>query len=315
MRDTYQNHSRRKKTIRRRRILVSLLILILLAAAVFCVIRFLLPALKSAVGLPENPPAATETELPPEPEIPAYDYSLPVAESQQVTLSYFDDAVFIGTSRTQGLIMYNALSNCISYATKGLSLANIYTTEVTSRDGLSYPMMEALKYTECSKIYIMLGMNDMGWPEDSIFGEKYGELLDKIKEVQPEATIYVQSVLPLTLAKEQSHPSDFNMARVNNFNAQLRALCGEKQVYYLDVAACMTGPDGYLPDEAANDGVHLTPAYCEKWLAYLQNHVILPEDYNGEYDVVTEQPGTDTDASQGSGAPTTDADDVTDFTK
>lgn len=320
MRDTYQHNSRRKKVIYRRRVMVFILVLILLAAIVFGVVRYLIPALRGFGGsLSGETPPPTETETPPEPEEPGYDYSLPVAKSQEVTLKYFDDAVFIGNSRTQGLILYNAFSNCISYATKGLSLANIYTTEVTTRDGLTYPMLEALQYTECSKIYLMLGMNDMGWPDEATFGEKYADLIDAIRKAQPKATIYIQSVLPLTLAKEKAHPTDFTMERVNAYNKQLRALCVEKEVYYLDVASIMTGADGYLPDEAANDGVHLTPEYCKKWLAYLQNHVILPEDYQGEFDVYI--PSTESDADSGTDSgetthrPTSESTDVTDFTK
>ena len=33
--------------------------------------------------------------------------------------------------------------------------------------------------------------------------------------------------------------------------------------------------------------MHLNASYCRTWLDYLLCHVVLPEDYNGEYDVPT----------------------------
>ena len=51
-----------------------------------------------------------------EAEAGAYDFSRPVPLSEPVDDSYFDDAVFIGDSRTEGLITNTGLSNtCLLY--------------------------------------------------------------------------------------------------------------------------------------------------------------------------------------------------------
>ncbi len=314
MRDPYSGRSRRKKAARRRTLLL-VLIAVLLAALIFFVVKFLIPKLNKTIDPNSDPAQNEQTDPGPEepPEEPGYDYTKPVPESQEVTLSYFDDAVFIGTSRTQGLIMYNALSKSAAYATKGLSLAGVFDTEVTTPDGLIYPIPKAVEQTDCSKIYVMLGMNDMGYTDESTFGKRYGELIDVLKKAKPDAVLYIQSVLPLTQSKEQSgSASGFTMERVNHYNDQLKKLCAEKEVYYVDVASSMTDENGYLPEEAASDGIHLTPQYCKRWLAYLQKHVILPEDYNGEFDVPMPQNSGDV---PGGYPPTSESTDVTDFTK
>ncbi len=46
----------------------------------------------------------------------------------------------------------------------------------------------------------------------------------------------------------------------------------EKQVYYLNVAEAVADDNGYLPEEASTDGVHLNKEYCAKWLDYLKSH-------------------------------------------
>lgn len=298
MRDYYSHSSRRRKVIRRRRIFVAILALLILAGIVFCIVKFLVPALhnkfNAAVQEPSTQTEAAET--PPEPAVPVYDYSQPVPESEAVNMHYFDDAVFIGNSRTQGLILYNAMSSCISFATKGLSLSNVYTTTVTPPGAKSaMPMMDALQSVNCGKIYVMLGMNELSWPSSEKFQTGYLELIQKLKAAKPNTAIYIQSVLPLTKTKETAHPKEFTMARVNEYNTMLRKIALDEKVYYVDVSSGMIDSTGYLPESAATDGIHLTPEYCKLWLQYLQNHVVLPADYNGEYSVAS---ATSTPAQQ-----------------
>ena len=56
-----------------------------------------------------------------------------------------------------------------------------------------------------------------------------------MRELQPDALIYVQSILPVT--RNNNYNMDNN--RIDEFNQALLTLCGEKQVYYLNVAECM----------------------------------------------------------------------------
>lgn len=38
---------------------------------------------------------------------------------------------------------------------------------------------------EFGKVYIMLGMNELGWVYESVFKEDYGKIIDKIREIKP----------------------------------------------------------------------------------------------------------------------------------
>lgn len=202
-----------------------------------------------------------------------YDYTKPVPESERAETSYFDDAVFIGDSRTEGLILYTGLSNAISYTNKGLMVDTVFTRPVINKNGEKISVMDALRQTDFNKVYIMLGINETGWPYDSVFIEKYGEIIDEIRSINPQAIIYVQEILPVTSSLSQTHRYVKN-EKINAFNSLIRQMAEEKQIYYIDTGKAVSDEAGCLPEEAAIDGIHLKQSYCEKWLDYLKTHTI-----------------------------------------
>lgn len=203
----------------------------------------------------------------------SYDYAKPVPKSEAVENSYFDDAVFIGDSRTEGLILYTELSNTISYTHKGLMVDTVFTSPVINKNGQKLSVMDALRQTNFSKVYIMLGINETGWPYSSIFIEKYGKIIDEIKVINPQAIIYVQEILPVANSISQTH-SYVKNEKINEFNVLIRQMAEEKQIYYIDTGNAVSDANGCLPEDAAIDGIHLTQPYCEKWLGYLKTHTI-----------------------------------------
>lgn len=200
-----------------------------------------------------------------------YDFSLPVPASDPVENSYFDDAVFIGDSRTEGLILYTGLSNATSYAYKGLMVDTVFTKPVINKDGQKVSVMDALSSTSFSKVYIMLGINETGWVYSQIFQDKYGEIIDGIREISPDAAIYIQELMPVSNEVSSTH-SYITNEKINEYNALLRELAEEKQVFYVDTGSAVADADGSLPEGAASDGIHFVKEYCEKWLDYLKTH-------------------------------------------
>lgn len=95
--------------------------------------------------------------------------------------------------------------------------------------------------------------------------------MDIIRGINPDAVIYVQSIYPVSKAKSDSDQI-YNMTRINTFNDLIRRMAAEKEVYYVNISEVLSDANGYLPAEAALDGVHLKKSYCEIWLSYLKNH-------------------------------------------
>ena len=210
-----------------------------------------------------------------------YDWAAPVPESGEQGAEFFADAVFLGDSLTDGLMLYSAVKPANVLAVKGVSVFTIGSKPVLPdpKGGADITILDALERDESyGKIYVLLGVNELGEPSDSRFIEAYGALIDRLKESYPEADIYIQSMMPVNESKVRSAGlakaiTNENIARRNEL---LQALCGEKQVFFLDLYSLMLDEDGALPRAETNDGVHLYIPGYQKWYAYLCTHAATP---------------------------------------
>ena len=179
---------------------------------------------------------------------------------------------FIGDSRTQGFIMYNGLKNVQDYSYIGLMVDTAVTKKfVKTSNGEKITLLEDMKNKDIKSVYIMLGVNELGWSYPQVFKLKYEELIDEIRKVKPNCKIYVQSIIPVTKSKNQTDKI-FNNKNVIKFNKLIQEVASEKNVKYLDVASALVNSEGYLPEKASTDGIHVDKKYCEKWLDYLKNN-------------------------------------------
>ena len=274
---------KRKKRHRRRALRIAFLVSIVILV-MFAVVMLVAFALQKTGWLPESssagssaPPAATTT--PPatttttEPATTTATFAggTTAIGSGQVADSYFDDAAFIGDSRTQGLQLYTGLPNATFYATQGLMVDTFFSKKFVKAGGGRITIPDAMKNQTFKKVYIMLGVNELGWAYEKVFIQKYGEVVDKVKELQPDAKIYVQSILPVTKAKSDGD-AIYNNTKISRYNELIEQMCREKGVTYLHVADAVGLDNGALPAGSATDGVHLNREYCYKWLDYLKTH-------------------------------------------
>ncbi len=200
---------------------------------------------------------------------PDVNYPLPFTTVDE---SYFNDALFIGDSRLQGFGMYSGLPGTF-YAATGFQLYKYDTMKVVNTDAGKVPIVNAMPYDTFSKVYIKVGLNEMGGNEN-VFRNKYAELIQMIRDAEPRAIIYVHGILPVTAAKSQSDKTHSN-ANVTKRNEMLKQIALEERAYYLDVGSVFMGADGFLPPEMAADGIHLKAQYMDKWKQYLLEHAIV----------------------------------------
>ncbi|WP_066715833.1 GDSL-type esterase/lipase family protein [Clostridium sp. Marseille-P299] len=183
--------------------------------------------------------------------------------------SYFDDAVFIGDSRTEGFGIYSGLKNATFYAEKGLMVDTILTEKVAKVDGEKMTILKALEKKSFKKVYIMLGVNELGWDSDSIFIERYTNIIKEIKELQPQAEIYVQSIIHINSEKLRNPQSYLNNKKINKRNELIKKMAEENEVHYLDLNSVLSDSNGNLFLDASSDGIHLNKEYCKVWKKYL----------------------------------------------
>lgn len=237
-------------------------------------------------GEPEMPAESGETEapsgdaVPEENDAPAGEGDGEPAEAVYTAVedSYFEDALFIGDSRTVGLEKYSGLKETAAfYAATGLTVYRLFDTEIVpvpeSRKKLT--VEEALQTNSFAKIYLMVGINEMGTGTAETFLKKYQEAVDHLRELQPDAVLYLQGIIRVTA--ERSAKGDFiSNEGIEVRNEGIAQMADGRKVFYLDVNPLLCDESGGLAPEYTFDGVHLKAKYMDIWEDYLKTHAISP---------------------------------------
>ena len=191
-------------------------------------------------------------------------------------ISYFDDAAFLGDSRTLGISDYAGLDGADFYCDSGMTIFKILEEEVTyQKTGSKVLMPEVLQNKKYGKIYIMLGMNELGYGNTEMYLEQYRQVLNQIREWQPEAIIYIMANLHVSEEKNNME-TEFNNMNINSKNAASAELANGTDVFYLDVNPVFTDEEGYLNAELTFDGVHLYAKHYDAWREFLLEHAVEP---------------------------------------
>lgn len=199
-------------------------------------------------------------------------YDPVVAESEKVKNDYFKDALFVGNSRTMGLQISAGVKGAEYITDIGMNVGVFFEREI-SYQGQTMTMADAVSLGEYKKVYLMFGINEVGWYDEDAFIRCYAKIIRHIKKVQPEAVIYVQSVIHCTKEKAEEDKI-FGKKRVNEYNELLKKLAKKQRVYFVNVDEAVVNEQGILPSEASNDGIHLNYEYCKKWMNYLKTHTV-----------------------------------------
>lgn len=186
--------------------------------------------------------------------------------------TFGNNVAFIGDSRTQAFLMYAGVNEAIDYTNVGLMVDTAVTKKFVKADkGEKVTILEDMAKRNIDTVYIMLGVNELGWRYSNIFIDKYGKLIDLIRQINPNCEILVQSIIPLTKTKSDNDDI-YKNEKVKEYNDLLKEMSKEKNVKYIDVASVLSNNNGDLPEEASSDGVHLNKEYCLKWLDYLKKN-------------------------------------------
>lgn len=207
---------------------------------------------------------------------PEYDYTQAVPESGAVEEDYFADAVFIGDSRTDGFRLFSGLSQGDYLVKTGLSVFKIDTDKIKVGEE-KLTVAQALERKEYGKVYVCLGLNELGMYNDQGYYDHYAALLDVIRAAQPNATVYVQLLVPVNMQKcaEKGVGDYINNDQIAVYNGLLRQLAQEKQVFLTDPAQDIVEPEtGEPPYDAVADGIHFQKEPYRQWLDYLKRHTV-----------------------------------------
>ena len=119
---------------------------------------------------------------------------------------------------------------------------------------------------------LMIGVNDAAIVPIEDFEAQFFDAIRQIQELQPNAVIYIQSILGVTKNKELGDPYHYNNASVLARNELLKSRCDGKSLIYLDVFSVFSDYEGYLDSLYSNDGLHLNSSDYAAWCDYLLAH-------------------------------------------
>lgn len=235
---------------------------------------------KDAEMHPMDPPSEEAEVLEPEdtglkPEVP-----LPPMEGSEekepvfytADRTYFDNTLFIGDSRTVGLHEYGDLGNAVVVADSGMSVYKIFQQSFRMDSGEKVTLNDLLSERQFEKIYIMLGINELGYPFESTV-KRYKEMVTTIKEAQPETLVFLQA--NLHIAEKKSASSDiYNNENINRFNDTVKEFSEEDGDIYLDVNEIFDDGNGNLAEEFTADQSHVLGKYYADWVEWILQHAV-----------------------------------------
>ena len=192
--------------------------------------------------------------------------------------SYFEDALFIGDSRTSGLAEYGNMMDHTSFMSReSASIYALFSSKMDFREPGSdvretdlYDVLSARQY---GKIYLSVGVNELGIGNTYGYYELYRRALIKIRVMQPEAIIYIQGSMHVSEAVAKKDKVTNNTIIVQR-NKAIATLANGYNIFYIDMNTAVCDKNGNLIADYSGDGVHLKASKYELWHeSLLQNAV------------------------------------------
>ena len=119
--------------------------------------------------------------------------------------------------------------------------------------------------TDPRAVSIMIGTNNLhglGGPrEPSAIAELFDQLILHIREMAPDAPIFVNSVFPRSL-----HFRD----RILKLNESYREIAARNDATYIDVWPALATPEGAIRRELSPDGIHVNSLGYLAWVEVLR---------------------------------------------
>ena len=198
---------------------------------------------------------------------------------QAVDSSYFKDALFIGDSRTVGLCEYGGLKGDACFlARESINVYNIFDTELRftdlEQDSWDWTVEEALADRRYGKVYVNLGVNELGIGTTYMYYERYRKLLEMVREYQPDAIIYIQGIMHVSEKYSRTDICRNNIVVVQR-NTAISTLANGYDIFYIDMNPYVCNENGDLIEDLSGDGIHLKASAYENWDRSLMENAVV----------------------------------------
>jgi len=240
--------------------------------------------------VPEEATTLEDATIPEESTVPATEAETVPAETASPTSQnpvllppeipeepchYFDDAAFLGDSISYSLMVHNTrtqdLGNALFLVRGSLGLYNtLHDVLTVSYQGMPLTPWDALKASGVSKVYIMLGTNDIGYWGIEETMANWEQFVTNIRQACPDIQIVIQAQTPMWIPAEQAL---LNNANIDLYNQKLQEFAEENDCLFLDIAPYFKNSENGLAAVYCNDEyVHLSAAGTATWAKVLRAH-------------------------------------------
>ena len=208
-----------------------------------------------------------------------YNFSKEVPAGEDAGNEWFSDALIIGETRISGVEIYGLAPGADLYYSSSMTAESAKEGSGYDRNENSTSLSAVLAGKQYGKIYICLGLNEMGWNHINEFEGSLGSLVDMVKQAQPNADIYLQTVLPVTASLASSH-SYITLERIASMNSMIQSVAMSRNVFFLGLPEELTMEDGSLNTQYdAGNGLSLNQNGLNLWCTYLRTHAVKEGDY------------------------------------
>lgn len=139
----------------------------------------------------------------------------------------------------------------------GMPVVNSGVSSNKTTDILNDMNNRIYKYNP-SKVILLIGTNDYSSLSNSDTVKNIGKIIDGIKDNREYAEIYVQSIYPVNKEiNDGVSVKDRNNKDISEMNSNIKKLCKEKSVNYINMYDLLVDEDGNLDDDYTKDGLHL----------------------------------------------------------
>lgn len=226
---------------------------------------------------PAAPSLPVETFSPPSLALPLPTPSpTPFPEPEEG--NYFDDALFVGDSILEGVRQYVAAQRQegemlgtarFLTTTMGISLADLVGDREVgvqfSYQGEERPLADIVGEIAPRRVFLLLGLNDLASDPDPVVEEvvnRYTRLILNLRSACPGVEFIVITNPPKVASRwlpDYTVNRGFGNELIGAFVDELRAVCPEWNIPYVDAYQALRDENGALPDDCCRDGfVHLS---------------------------------------------------------
>lgn len=186
---------------------------------------------------------------------------------------YFKNTLFIGDSRFTGLQAYGRIDGALWFCSTGLGLTSYEKKDVKVEGIGTITLSKLLKRKAYDKIYVCMGINDLGYDLDRLKG-RFTDFIAMLQEQCPSAIIIIISNLHVGKARSD-RDKWVNNTRLNELNAHFESMQDGKKVFYIETNGLFDNADGDMDTTYTNDNVHILGKYYTVWGDYIKAHAII----------------------------------------